>query len=210
MRSKASGRVTWTARLGAATISLAVALLWAPPLLAQEHGEGGGLLSINPGLVIWTWIIFLILLFVLGKWAWGPMLGALESRERRIQETLDQAAREREEANRLLEEHRRLLNEARGQAQEILAEGKKAAERLRTELLEEGRKQKEHILHRAREEIGRERDRALDALRREAVDLSITVASRVLERNVDSDENRRVALDYVERLAAEQGGGGGG
>lgn len=187
---------------------VALALSSASPLVAQE--EGGGLLSIQPGLMVWTWVIFGILLFVLWKFVWPPMASALEARERRIQEALDRAAREREEATRLLEEQRRLLNQARNEAQDVLAEGRKAAERLRAELLEEGRKEKEQIVDRARGEIERERDLALQMLRNEAVDLSITAASRVLEKNLDSEENRRIALEYLERLAAEGEGNGAG
>lgn len=180
----------------------------AAPLLAQEeHGGGGGLFAINPGLIIWTWVIFLILLFVLRKWAWGPILGALETREKRIQEVLDRAARDRDDAAGLLKEHRRLLDESRLQAQNILAESRRAAERLRGELLDEARKQKDHIVAGAKGEIERERDQALEALRREAVDLSITAASRVLEKNLDSEENRRLVEDYLQHLSVERQGG---
>jgi len=184
-------------------------LTTAAPLLAQEEhgGSGGGLFSINPGLIVWTWVIFLILLFVLRKWAWGPILGALETREKRIQEALDRAARDRDEAAQLLKEHRQLLDESREQAQNILAEGRKASERLRNEMLEEARAQKDQIVARAKDEIERERDQALESLRREAVDLSITAASRVLERNLDSQENRRLVEDYLERIIAEDADG---
>jgi F-type H+-transporting ATPase subunit b len=193
--------------LRSGVLAAGLCLVRVGPLLAQEEG-GGSLLNIRPGLVIWTWIIFLALLFVLRKWAWGPIVGALEARERRIQEALDEATREREEAHGLLEEHRKLLNQARNEAQEILAEGRKAAERFRAEMLEEGRQQKEEIVARARDEIARERDQALDALRREAVDLSITAASRVLEKNLDSEDNRRLALEYVDRLTEGRSNGG--
>lgn len=196
------------ARLAGLTGVPALVLLAAGPLLAQE--EGGGLLAISPGLVVWTWVIFLLLLFVLWKWAWPPMLKALEARENRIQEALDQAARDREEAQRLLDEQRRLLNDARNEAQEILAEGRRAAERLRSEMLEEAREEQQEIIERARVEIGRERDEALDALRREAVDLSIRAASRVLEKNLDAEENRRLALEYLDRLVEERAGNGSG
>ncbi len=197
---------------GAGALALAgvVSLAAALPLLAQEeHGEsaggGGGLFAINPGLVIWTWVIFLILLFVLRKWAWGPILGALEARERRIQEALDGASREREEAAQLLAQQRKLLDESRDQAQQILADGRKAGERLRTELLEEARRQREQIVENAKGDIERERDQALETLRREAVDLSISAAGRVLEREVDSSENRRLVEEYLQGLARESG-----
>lgn len=199
-------RPGWAARhLGRALSTLALTLVWAGPLLAEEEG-GGGLFAINPGLMVWTWVIFIVLLLVLRKWAWGPILGALEARERRIQETLDNAAREREQAGRLLEEQRALLDAARDQAQQILADSRRASERLRTDMMEEARKQKDQIVASAREEIQHERDQALETLRREAVDLSIAAAGQVLQRSVDSAENRRLVEEYLEKLAAESGG----
>ena len=179
----------------------------ALPLLAQEGGEGGGggLFAINYGLVVWTWLIFVLLLLVLRKWAWRPILDALDQREKGIQNALDQAAREREEAAKLLGQQREILGQVRGEAQEILAEGRKAGERLRAELMAEAQKQKQEILERSREEILRERDEALATLRREAVDLSISAADCVLEKNLDSKDNRRLVEEYLEALSKEDG-----
>jgi F-type H+-transporting ATPase subunit b len=193
--------------LAAALVLLGVTAI---PLLAQEeHGAGGGgLFDINwPGLMFWTWLVFLLLLFVLRRWAWGPIIGALETREKRIQETLDRAARDREEADRLLDEQRRILDESRDQAQTILADTRKAAEAVRAEMLDAARGQKDQIVASAREDIERERDEALEALRREAVDLSISAAGRVLHREVDSEENRRIVEEYLKGLVAEEKGG---
>ncbi len=122
-----------------------------------------------------------------------------------IQNALDQAAREREEAAKLLGQQREILGQVRGEAQEILAEGRKAGERLRAELMEEAQKQKREILERSREEILKERDEALATLRRAAVDLSISAASRVLEKNLDSKDNRRLVEEYLEALSKEDG-----
>jgi len=192
------------------TTVIGLSLIFAGPLLAQEHegGGGGGLFAINPGLIVWTWIIFLILLLVLRKWAWGPILGALEAREKRIQDALDDASRERVEASKLLNEQRKLLDESRDQAQQIIVDGRKAGERLKGDIVDEARKQAGLIVDNAREDIGRERDNALETLRRETVDLSISAAGRVLNKEVDSDENRRLVEDYLEGLAAESNGDG--
>jgi len=209
-RSKQRRRLTALATyLAAFAAFLALSGVTASPLVAQEeHGGGGGLFDINwPGLMFWTWLIFLALLFVLRKWAWGPILGALETREKRIQETLDGAARDREEAGRLLDEQRRVLDESREQAQNILADTRKTADKLRAELLDAARSQKDQIVASARDDIERERDDALEALRREAVDLSISAAGRVLRKEVDSEENRRIVEEYLESLVAEEKGG---
>jgi len=170
--------------------------------IALQEAEGGALFQINTGLMIWTIVIFVGLLLVLRAYAWRPILGALEARERRIQEILDAAARDREEAQRLLEEHRRRLAEARQQAEQILAEGRQTAERLRQQLLERARTEQEELLERARRDIARERESALEALRREAVDLSLAAASKLLERRLDTEDDRRLVREYLEEMAA--------
>ena len=211
-RSKARRRVGAPAvRLSSfVTTVIGLSLIFAGPLLAQEHESGGGvdIFAINPGLIVWTWIIFFILLFVLRKWAWGPILGALEAREKRIQDALDDASRERVEASKLLNEQRKLLDESRDQAQQIIVDGRKAGERLKGDIVDEARKQAGQVVDNAREDIERERDHALEMLRREAVDLSISAAGRVLNKEIDSDENRRLVEDYLEGLAAESSGDG--
>src|SRR5690606_7833605 len=103
-------------------LSALMSFLLASPAFAQE----GGLLSVEPGLIIWTWIIFLIVLFVLYRAAYPKILGAVEAREQHIRELLASAARDREEAQALLEEQKRQLEEVRAQAQEMVAEGRAA------------------------------------------------------------------------------------
>nr|PZN89609.1 MAG: ATP synthase F0 subunit B [bacterium] len=176
-------------------------------LIVQEHaGGGGGLFSINPGLMIWTVIIFLALLAVLTKFAWKPILGALEARERRIQDILDAAARDRAEAERLMQEHQRQLAEARQQAQQITAEGRQAAERIRQEMLERARAEQEELLARARQELERERERALEALRRDAVELSLAAAAKLVGKRLDSEDDRRIITEYLDRIGASRQG----
>ena len=197
---------TLTGAVGAAGVGLAA----AGAVYAQEHGAGGGgspIFSPSAGLVLWTFVIFGLLLFLLSRTAWKPLLRALEQREKRIQEALDEARREREEAQELVEEQRRLLAEAHAQAQEAVAQGRKAAEKLKEQLLEEGRREQEEILTRARSEIERERERALEALRREAVDLSLAATAKLLRRQIDSAENRRLVEEFLDELAASAGEG---
>jgi F-type H+-transporting ATPase subunit b len=180
-------------------------MIWM--VLQEAGGETSPLFSLNTGVMIWTIVIFLILVFILGRYAWRPILGTLEARERRIQEILDAAVRDREEAERLMEEHRRELAAARQQAQQVIAEGRQAAERVQAELLETARRQQEEILARAQQEIGREREQAILALRREAVDLSLAAASKLLEKKLDSAEDRRLVEKYLSELAASAGTG---
>ncbi|MBI4543990.1 MAG: F0F1 ATP synthase subunit B [Gemmatimonadetes bacterium] len=174
-------------------------LLWLVVKEAQAEG-GGSIFAINPGVSFWSLVIFLALLVVLTRYAWRPMLGALEARERRIQEILDAAARDRAEAERVLEGHRRQLAEARQQAHEILAEAKQATERVRDDILKRARAEQEQMLARARQEISRERERALEAIREEAVELSLAAASRLIERRLESAEDRKLVREYLEQV----------
>jgi len=181
-------------------------------VLQEAGGESFPLFSLNTGVVIWTLIIFLGLVIVLGKYAWKPILGSLEARERRIQEILDAAARDRAEAEKALEEHRRQLADGRQQAQQLMTEGRQAAERLRQEMLETARRQQDELLARARDDIRREQDAAIQHIRREAVDLSLAAASKLVEKRLDSAEDRRLVQDYLTRLgtgaSAADGGRG--
>ncbi len=189
-------------------ITAAVSALVASPtgLLAQGGGEGGGgLYDINTGLSVWTLIVFGILVFILGKYAWGPILGAVEAREKGIQSALDEAASRNEEAARLLAEHKEQLADARRQANELIAEGKAAGETVRKEIEEKARAEAQTMVERARAEIERERDAAIAELRKESVDLALAAATRLMQENLDQDKDRAI----VERYLTELGSGGG-
>jgi F-type H+-transporting ATPase subunit b len=175
-------------------------------LQEAEHATPG-IFDINTGLSIWTLVIFLSLLAVLYKFAYPHILGAVETRERRIQEVLDAAARDRLEAERLLQEQRAQLAEGRQQVQQLLTEGRQSAERLRAELLEQARLEQEALLERTRQDLARERELAIAAVREEAVDISLAAASKLLERRLDAAEDRKLVRDYLQRVGAGNGGG---
>lgn len=171
---------------------------------AQDHGAEGeatpGLFDINTGLSVWTLIVFGLVLLVLHRYAWGPILGAVNAREEGIQSDLDQAKSEREEAASLLAEHKKQMSEARREAHQIIQDGKDAGERLRREIEEKARTEGHTMIERAREEIQRERDAAIDSLRRESVDLALAAASKLIQENLDADKNRELVMGYVDDL----------
>jgi F-type H+-transporting ATPase subunit b len=188
-----ASRITTTA-LG--LLALAPAAAWA-----QGGGEGGGgLYDINTGLSVWTLIVFAILVAVLGKFAWGPILNMVEEREKGIQAKLDEAAAHNAEAAKLLEQHREQLADARRQASELIAEGRTAAERVRKEMEEKARTEAQGIVDRARAEIERERDAALEVLRKESVELALAAASRLMQENLDKDKDRALVERYLGEL----------
>lgn len=187
-------------------ISLVTALLslsLASPRLAAAAEEAGkpNLLMPHGGLMFWTLAIFLVLLFILSKFAFKPLLAAVDARERALQEMVEGAKRDREEAARLLAEHRAQLDGARAEAQKLIAEGRATGEKMKQDMLEETRREQQGMLERARREIGQERDLAIVQLRREAVDLAIAGASKVIERNLDSQSNRKLVDEFLADVA---------
>lgn len=191
-------------------LALPALLLMTPvALLAQEHGAdggGGGLFSINGGLMVWTIVIFTTVFLVLWRFAWGPILAALAAREKGIQDSLDEAKARQEEAEKLLEDHKKQLSEARGEAQAILAEGREAADRLRKELEGKAREESEAIITRARAEIEREKEAAVQALRKEAVDIALAAASKLLHQKLDGELDRKLVMEYVDGLSDKSPG----
>ena len=174
-------------------------------LLLQEAHEAGGAaaggpFSINPGLLIWTLVVFGILLVLLWRFAFPAILKSVEERERRIQKQLEDAERANAEAQRLLEEHRKQIAAARNEAQEILAKAKTVAQKERETLLAKAREEYDALLSRARKDIDAETEKAILALRREAVELSIAAASRVIAANLDTEANRKLVADFLESL----------
>jgi F-type H+-transporting ATPase subunit b len=189
------------------TNSLVLALLPAAgvviPAAAQEAGGEAGPLSVDGGLVIWTLVVFGLLLFVLRRSAWPVLLAAVRERERRLEEQIVQAQRDRAEAAALLEEHKRLLATARAEAQDILGKAKAVAEHERATLLGKAREEYEAMLARARKDIEEEKAKAILELRREAVDLSIAAASKLIDARLDSEANRRLVSEYLATLARQ-------
>jgi F-type H+-transporting ATPase subunit b len=181
--------------------SLALTAIVAAPALAQESAAApapANLLSPNYGLMAWTLIIFVLLAIILAKFAFGPITRSVEAREQALDDAMNAAKRDREEAARLLAEHRAALDASRGEAQKIIADAREAAERVRAELMEHAHADQARLMERTRQEIESEKEKAITELRREAVELAIAGASRVIEKNLDQPTNRQI----VERFLA--------
>ena len=190
------------------TVSTSALLLTAHPLLALAQ-EGNSAAAGNPGstlvslqlnLMVWTLLIFVLLAWLLAKFAFKPITAAVEAREKALEDAIEGAKKDRDAAAQLLEEHRRQIEAARGDAQKLIAEGRAAAEKMRADLLEQTRREQQEMLDRARNEIELEKERALGQIRREAVDLAIKGASKVVEANLDSQRNRQLVESYLASL----------
>lgn len=179
----------------------------ASPVLAQEdHGASFSLMDPRAGLMIWTLLIFFLLFWTLKRFAFPQILGAVEAREKALSDAIEGAKRDRDAAAALLAEHRAQIEGARNDAQKIIAEARAAGERVRTELVEQAQAQQADMLARARTEIEAEKTRAILELRREAVDLAIAGASKVVERNMDDQTNRRLVESFLASVAQTPAG----
>jgi F-type H+-transporting ATPase subunit b len=177
-------------------------LLVASPvaLLAQETEHTRQFMKPDTGLMIWTLIIFIILMFVLSRFAFGPLTKAVRAREQSLQEAIDAAKRDRDEAAKLLAEHQAKIEAARGEAQKIIVDGRAAGEKMRVDLLEQTKREQQDMLARARRDIESEKVKAVGELRREAVDLALAGASKVIEQNLESPKNRHLVETYLASL----------
>lgn len=176
-----------------------VAVVAPGPLAGLQAGSE--IFSLDVGLIIWTWVLFLLTLGVLAWKVFPWIAGGLEERRQKIQGAIDEAKESRAEAERLLEERREELEEARREVQELIDEGREAGERLRKEILEEARQEQQEMIEDARREMEREREKLRDEIRREAVEVSIAAAERLLRSRMDTEDNRKLVREYVSEIA---------
>jgi F-type H+-transporting ATPase subunit b len=175
--------------------SFALLALAASPALAEPANTN--LLDANYGVMAWTLFIFVGLFLILKFFAFGPILKSVEAREQALEDAINAAKRDREEAERVLTAHRAALDASRAEAQRIIADARVAADRVRAELVEQAHAEQASMLARARQEIESEKTRAIAELRREAVDLAIAGASRVIEKNLDQASNRQLVESFL-------------
>src|SRR3954465_13946280 len=171
----------------------------------------------DPGLFIWTIITFLGLLWALKKLAWGPLLEALETRQNAIRKSLDDAQQAKTELERLHVESAQILQRARVDAEAIITQSRSDGDRLREEIRARARTEADHIVKHAERQIQLETSRALGTIRRGAVDLSVMIASKIIQRNLSKADNEKLideALKQAEgrrkrmRLRVENPGSG--
>jgi len=169
---------------------------------AAPAPSGGGLMSLQLNLMFWTLGIFLVLYFLLRRFAFGPITAAVEAREKALEDAIEGAKRDRDAAAKVLAEHQAQLDAARGEAQKLIADGRALAEKMRADLLEQTRREQQDMLERARREIESEKERAIAQLRREAVDLALAGASKVIEQNLESEKNRQLVERYLSSIGS--------
>ena len=158
------------------------------------------LIEVRPGLMIWTIVCFLITLYVLKRYAFGPIQKTIDERRERIRQSLVEADHAREEARKLLEEHRQLIGQAQTQAEEILSDARRVAEASERRMRDELEADRQRRLEETRRQIEAETRRALEQIRVEVVELSMLAASKVTRKSLDDDDHRRLIEEAVGEL----------
>lgn len=157
--------------------------------------------DINPGLMVWTVVTFLVLVLVLSKFAWKPLLKSLQDRQDKIQQALDQAEKARAEAAELLKKNEVNLARAEEEYQRILREGKTFAEKLKEEVVSKAHQQAKREIQQAKEEIQRDVDAAKQQLRSEVADLAVQAAGRILDETLDAQRHKKIVDNFLNQLA---------
>ena len=158
------------------------------------------LVQLDPGLFIWTIFVFLVLLTLLAKFAWKPLLLALEARQNTIIKALDDAQKAKVELERLNQESEGIIRQARVDADSIITSTRADAERLREEMRQKARAEAEGIVKNAERQIQMETARALQQIRHEAADLGVAIASKLLQRNISKEDNERLIDEALKQL----------
>jgi F-type H+-transporting ATPase subunit b len=172
--------------------------LFVAPVLAA------GIMDLRPGLAIWTALTFLLLLVVLSKFAWKPIVKMLDERERSIRDAIEQAKKERLEAEKLLADQKTALGQAQREAADLAQKSKQEVEALRADLTAKARKEADDMVGSARKQIQDEKAKALAELKGQVADLAIDAARRLIQSSLDEKSQRKLVEEYIAQLPAER------
>jgi F-type H+-transporting ATPase subunit b len=154
----------------------------------------------EPGLIIWTIISFILLVLLLWKVAYPQILKGMKTREETIKQQLEEAQKTKKEAENLLEDYKRRLAEARSEAQKIINEGKSLGENMRKEIVQKAQEESNQIVKRAQEEIELQKQKAILELQGKIADLSIMAATKIINKSLNTEDNRRLVEEYVSKV----------
>ena len=180
---------------------LFILLLVCFAMAGGELDAKPGMVQVHGGTLFWSVIAFLLLFIVLKQVAWGPIISALESREKEIRDALAAAAIAKEDAEKATSDYERIKQEAQAEAQIILSEAKLVKEKMISDAVEEAKKKTELEIENALQSINAEKEKAVKEIKTAAVDLSIKAASKLIEKNLDSSDNRKLVSDTIDKIS---------
>jgi F-type H+-transporting ATPase subunit b len=182
------------------SLSLALLTLWSAALArAAEEGEVN-LFAGDLGNAVWTLVIFVLVIVVLGKFAWGPLLSALQQREEFIRNSLQEAKQDREAAEARLEKYEQKLAGAGAEAAKIVETGRKEGESIKSQLEEQARSESDKMIDRAKREIELAKQSAIKELYATSSEVATEIAARILQRELSSQDHERLIRDSIDEL----------
>lgn len=199
----------WQRRLAVVTGGAAVLMAGATPLLAapEEQAEMPMLIQWAPGEFIWTIILFLILLAVLVKWVWPPILKGLKDREDKIRNDLEEAEKARKEAAESLEQYKAQLAESRREAHQIIEQSRSEAQKLAQEIKSQAQTDIDQMRTRAQRDIRAAREEAIADLYARTAEVATHIAARILEREISADDQKALIDRALNELSSAEGTG---
>tara|TARA_B110000014_G_scaffold206089_1_gene156717 strand:- start:180 stop:683 length:504 start_codon:yes stop_codon:yes gene_type:complete len=158
------------------------------------------LVQLDPGLFVWTILTFLLLVFVLAKFAWKPLLKMLQDREDMVRSSIEDAEKAKSELERLNEESEAIMAKARSEAQSILADGKAAAEKVKDDIIAKSKEQANKIREDAGNQIQVEKDKAISEIKKEVVNLTLSVAEKLIQKNLSDADNKSLIDESLKKV----------
>ena len=163
-----------------------------------------GLLKLDPGLLLWTIVTFLVMVLILWKTAWKPIVGALDSRAERIKGDIENAEKSRIEAEEILDKYNGMIAKAGDETARIIAEGRAGAEKIHTEILAKANQEAEEIAERSKREIILAKDKALSELKLEIVNIATDIASKIIVKNLSPEDQKAIVKDALDKFDSIQ------
>jgi len=168
----------------------------------DAHGNGNPLLQFDPGVGIWSIVTFAILLIILRKFAWKPIIESIDERDREIKSSMEAAEQARNESKKIADEQKTMLTQSKTEAAEIVAEAKKTAEEFKRRLEQSAIEEKKNILKSAEAEIAAMKESAIAELKNTVATLAIGAAEKLLEEKLDNDASTKLVDQYIEKIEA--------
>ena len=159
------------------------------------------LLEVNPGLIFWVILTFIVLLWVLKKVAWKPILSALDQREAAIKESLEKAEKAKEEAQKVLDENQANISRAEEESKKIIDQGRAYAEKLKDQMIQDSKEQARKIVDDASAEIERKKEEAFNELKNQIAEIAVNAAEKILKENLDKDSNKKIVDKYISDIS---------
>ena len=170
-------------------------------VVSETEGGSAGLLSVNGGLAFWTTLTFILLLILLTKCAWMPIVSALKQREAASKDSLEQAGKEKDEAKQILAENQNSLAKAEDESKKIIEQSRQFAQNLKDQMIKDSKEQAKKLIEEASAEIDRKKNAAFDELKNQIAEISVQAAEKILKENLDAEKNKKLVDKYISDIS---------